>query len=314
MGHEHEAGGGTDEEVLEQRQAVEVEVVGRLVEGEEVEARQQDGGQVHPGALAARQALGRLVGVIGTEADSVQDRSHGRVEIGDTEARPRLERGGVPVVGPGITARQGPHGGVQLALGHLGAGSPADDVGDGLARLDAQLLGEVADPGVAGHPGDRPRLGFELAHQQAQQGRLPDAVGTGHPDPVAGRDGEGDVGEHDLGAVGEGQVAGDDLRGQAGLLAGEGRARTIAQNIAGDRTDVAVRRRVQFRSLGGTQARPVSFSRRGGGYCSSATPSSRARETARMPRLRLKAASNQARPPMTQETESPPKRAPVDCE
>ena len=203
---------------------------------------------------------------------------HGRVEVGHAQARPALERVGVTVVGVGVAGREGPHGGVELPLGHLCTGPPADDVGDGLARLDLQLLGEVADPSVARDPGHGARLGIEVADQQPQQGRLAHAVGADDADAVAGRDGEGDVGEHDVGAVGEREIVGDDLRGHQGSRSRDKivheHGRSSPENGSG----------LELLLVGDAEeagpARP-----------------------ARMPRLRPKAARSQAMPPMIHDTD-----------
>ena len=48
-----------------------------------------------------------------------------------------------------------------------------------------------------------PESGVQLAGEHPEQGRLADAVGADHRDPVTGRDGEIDVVQHDEGAVGD---------------------------------------------------------------------------------------------------------------
>ena len=63
----HAAGEAVDER-LEARQAVEVEVVGGLVEQEHVEPGEQDGGQRRPRPLSARQGADRYVEAVGGQA------------------------------------------------------------------------------------------------------------------------------------------------------------------------------------------------------------------------------------------------------
>ena len=111
---EHDAGAEPGDPPLEPVEPGEVEVVRRLVEQEDVEAREQQRGQPRPGRLAARQRDGRLVEQPGREPEVRPHLADPCVEVGAAEGQPLVERDGVAVVGSGVRRRQRGRGGVQL--------------------------------------------------------------------------------------------------------------------------------------------------------------------------------------------------------
>ena len=100
VGDDHRAAGALGDEALEPVQAVEVEVVGRLVEQQHVEAREQDRGQRGAGGLAAGQRRGLEVEQAGVEPEVAQHGLRAGVEVGAAERQPALERLGVAVAAP----------------------------------------------------------------------------------------------------------------------------------------------------------------------------------------------------------------------
>ena len=99
VAHQHDATRELGEELLEPREAREVEVVGGLVEQEHVEARQQDRRKRRARRLPTRQRARREIELRLREPEVVAHRTHPRVEVGATRREIPVERGGVRVVG-----------------------------------------------------------------------------------------------------------------------------------------------------------------------------------------------------------------------
>ena len=136
-------------ERLEARQPVEVEVVGRLVEQDDVEPAEQERGQGDPGGLPAGQGRHQRVGA-DVEPEVGQHRCDPVVEVGRAARHPAVERDGVRVVGARLAGPE-PRGGGLHRRGRLGrARAPGDVLRHRLARHPLVLLGEQADEGVAG--------------------------------------------------------------------------------------------------------------------------------------------------------------------
>ena len=100
------------DERLQPVEPVEVEVVGRLVEQEDVVAAEQQRRQARAGRLAAGQRGHRLVEV-DAEAQVGGDRAGPVVQVRAAEGEPALERDGVRVVGAGRARSQRLGGRVQ---------------------------------------------------------------------------------------------------------------------------------------------------------------------------------------------------------
>ena len=82
-----------EHEPLQPVEAVEVEVVGGLVEQEDVEAGQQQRGQLGAGGLAARQPGHRAVEEAGGQAQVVGTARRPGVEVGAAQRHPAVEGG-----------------------------------------------------------------------------------------------------------------------------------------------------------------------------------------------------------------------------
>ena len=147
VGDRHHRAGVALEELLEPVDALGVEVVGRLVEQQQIGAAQQQAAQGDATALAAGQRGD--VGVVGRAAQSV----HGDLDVafeaprvggGDLVLEDRLLGADLVVVG----VRVGPlgHHGVVLVDDRLHGGDTVHHVAlDVLVRIEVRLLGEVAD-------------------------------------------------------------------------------------------------------------------------------------------------------------------------
>ncbi len=177
MGHDHErerrpcrAAG----QVLGQpRDRLDVEVVGRLVQQQDVEVGQQRSSERDPAALPSGESGDRAVEV---ETDE---------QVADDLARLRIRR--------------------PLVLGALSD----DDVADGRGLVEVVVLTDHApvQPAVVSEPAVVGRL---QAGQDAQQRRLAVTVATDDADPVAVLDPEAHVAQQRPDAVGLGDALGVD--------------------------------------------------------------------------------------------------------
>ena len=213
VGDDHGAARALGDEALQPLQAVEVEVVGRLVEQQDVEAREQDRRERGAGGLPAGER-GRLQREQRrVEPEVAQHRLGARLEVGAAEREPALERVGVGVRGAGLLGRHRVGRLVHERVGGRDAGAAREVVVDALAGSAVGLLRQVA--GGAGRQADRAPVGAVDAGEQAQQRRLPGPVGADHAEDVAGRDGRRDAGEHRRRPVRLVQLARDQRAGHA---------------------------------------------------------------------------------------------------
>ena len=197
------------DEALEPVEAVEVEVVGGLVEQHDVEAGQQQGREAGARGLPAGQRRHGQAGV-DVEPDLGQHRGRPVLEVGRAQGEPLLERGGVLVVGAGRALAERLGRRVHPRLGRRDPGAPGEVGHDRLAGAALGLLREVPDRGAGRVEDDRAGVGLGLAGQHAQQGRLAGAVGPDEPDDVAGRDDEVEAGEQGALGVAGREAAGDE--------------------------------------------------------------------------------------------------------
>ncbi len=195
----HQRAGVAREPVFQPHHGVEVQVVGRLIEQQQVGRAHQRLRQVQPHAPAAREARHRLLCLRHGEAEAEQQRLGAR-------------RGGV-AVGVG-------EGGVGFGLGVavvacFGIGQPALDVAQARVAVEGvveraalhrgRLLRHMRDlPGR--RDGHLAAVGMQLAPQQREQGRFAAAVHAHQAGALAGVEcGRGMVEQH-LGAALEYEV------------------------------------------------------------------------------------------------------------
>ena len=200
------------DETLEPRKAVEVEVVRRLVEEEDVEARKQGRRELDAGELAARQVAesrGRVVLHFELGADG--SRTRGEVRTAEREVAlermcVRLDR--LRIVGD--LRRQA----IELFPRGRDSAPACEVLLDGLVRVAVSLLREISDREVGRRAADSASVHFLQPGEDAQQRRLPDAVRADEPDPRTRRNDDGDVLEDALRAVALRYVGGDERAGR----------------------------------------------------------------------------------------------------
>jgi len=191
------------EETAQPGDRVGVEVVRRLVQQQGVMAGEQDPRQLDAAPLSAGQVADRLL--------------HRPIRQAETRGNPRgFGFGGVATaglefgVGPGVGSHRpgqvrrigcrshGLLGRAESAEGAIQIAGRQNAIRHGHRRIRrGRVLREVADRTDAADGAAR-RL--ELAGQRPQQGGLAGAVAADQADPVAGSDGERDVGKQKMGA------------------------------------------------------------------------------------------------------------------
>ena len=155
--------------------ALDVEVVGRLVEEQHVGVGDQQLGEGETATLSARQ------------------RPHHRVEAAHSLGPDAAEQAAEDVADTGI------------ACPDVLRQSAEHRLADGPLRIEDVDLGEHAEGGVA-RPRHAPRVDDLLSHENAQQGGLAAAVAPDHADAGTAVDAERDLVEHLGGAEGEGRA------------------------------------------------------------------------------------------------------------
>ncbi len=229
MADHHGAGAQPLDEPLQPFQTVQVQVVGGLVEQEDVVAGEEERRQARTGRLAAGQRRHRQVEAH-RQPEVVGDLLGALVEVGAAEVQPPVERGRVRVVRARRPVHQALRRRVELRLRGGHARTPGQELPDRLLGPALRLLREVADGGGGRREPQLPGLGGVQPGEQAQQGRLPGAVHADEADDVAGRDDEVEIGEQRALTVRGGELLGDEgcshdvpilsARGQGSRVAG----------------------------------------------------------------------------------------------
>ena len=188
VGHQHDAAGILLEIALEPGDGLGVEMVGRLVEQQDVGLGQQQLGQRHAPLLAAREL--RDIGVARRTAQRVERLLHLRIEVPQALRLDlvlqlgHLVGGLVGVVGGDLVVAVDQ----RLLLRHALHGV-AQHV---LAGVELRLLRQVADAHALGRPGLADEV-LELARHDLEQRRLARAVQAHHADLGAGEERQRDV-------------------------------------------------------------------------------------------------------------------------
>ena len=199
MADEEHGAGIIGDQLLEEIQRLHVEIVGRLVEDEEVRRRRQRLGQEQARPLAARQLAGGSADLLGREQEVAQ--------IADHMARLAIDHHLVAAtIGDRVLHRQ--------------------IVGQRRALLIEE--GEV-EIGAELHPAG---IRLQLADQHFQEGRLADAVRADEADPVAPGDAGGEIIDQRAAVIGLRHVEGLDHQ-LAALARGAGLHRHLADGAAG---------------------------------------------------------------------------------
>ena len=174
------------EEALEQSEPGEVEVVRRLVEEEDVEAREQDAGERGARGLAAGERGERLVERLRLEAHVREGSAGARLEVVAAEGEEAVERLAVRR-GQVRIALESARELVEARLGLGDAGAAREGATQRLPRPDVVLLREVPDGERGRRPADRARVRLLEARQDPEQRRLPDPVRADEADAASGR-------------------------------------------------------------------------------------------------------------------------------
>ena len=223
--------------IFEPQYGVEVEVVGRLVEEQQVGARHQRLREIEPHAPAAGEARHRVFVTRGREAESRQQRSGARtgaVTVRDLEAMMQLREFFTAGVGIGgvLRSRLG-----DVAFDGAQFRVAVEDVVDRRLRRRRGFLGHVrndpgrGDGGVAG-------IGDELAAQQREQARLAAAVGADDTDFLPRVHRQGRAFQQPPGTASEGQVGNSNHDLKIGAEEGKALrgARDARREVARDRS------------------------------------------------------------------------------
>ena len=185
---DEERAGPPAEVLLEPFEGVEVEVIGRLVEQQQVRIGDDQARQRRPGLLATRQGRRRLRPFVPREPEAAQRALDPLVERVATEDLVLMEKLGIGVVGhpslalhrrqplghPIEMRRAGPDRGPQVRRGHE-------------RLVEVGLLGEQAERQAA-LAMDLAAVRFVTTGRQAEERRLARPVRADQPDPVAERD------------------------------------------------------------------------------------------------------------------------------
>jgi hypothetical protein len=209
MAHEHGASPKPVDEPLQPVQSVEVQVVRRLVEQEDVVPGEQQRREAGACGLTTRQ---RGHGRRGPDAEAhlSEHRTHPVVEVRATEGEPAFQRMSVAVVSPRISASERVRAGIHLALRLGDSGTPGEEVCDRLARTPVGLLREIAHRGARRVAGHEALVRPVEPGEQAEKRRLPGAVGSDESDDLTWCDHEIQTGEQQTVAVPCGQVSRDE--------------------------------------------------------------------------------------------------------
>lgn len=208
MADQHGAGPQTRDELLQPFQPVEVEVVGRLVEQEDVVAAEQQRGEPGAGGLAAGERVHLLVQAH-PEGEGGGGLLGSFVQVRAAEREPAFEAERVRVVGARCPVDQGLGGRVQGRLGGGHSGTAGQELPYGLAVLPALgLLRQMAHGGGGRAEPERAVLWGGETGEQPQQRGLARAVGADETDHVPRRDDQVKTGEQDTVAVTGGEILG----------------------------------------------------------------------------------------------------------
>jgi len=189
-------------------QAVQIEVVGGLVEKEDVVAAEQQRRHPRAGRLAAGERGHRMV-QSHRQAQVGAGLGRALLEVGAAQVEPALQRDGVGVVAARRALGQGLGRGVHRLLRGPDAGAPGQEVTDGLAGAPVAFLRQIAH--VRGGRAQRHRAGLDRGQPRegTQQRRLARTVGPDQADHLARRDHQVEIGEQGAVAVPSGEFPGD---------------------------------------------------------------------------------------------------------
>ena len=196
MGDRHHGARIVMQETFEPGDGFGVEMVGRLVEQQQIRLAQQQPAKRHPAALAARQRCDLRI------RRRASERVHG--DLGLAIEVPGVRRVD-PLLQRALFLDQGIHRIVVERLGEFGAhrletreqvarfGHAFEHIGEHVpGRVERGFLREMADPDRGRDPGLAEIFGLDPSHDP-EQGRLAGAVEPEHADLGPRQEGQGDV-------------------------------------------------------------------------------------------------------------------------
>ena len=186
------------EKPLEPLETVEVEIVRRLVQQQDVVSRQEDRCERDACGLTTGQA--RRVSVEHElEAQLAEDRPRARVEVTAAQEEESRQRPLVAVVA-GLVRRERRRSFAQLLLRCSNTGAALQKPSQRLAPARLRLLWQVADREGRRVVRDGPGVRLLEARHHPEQRGLADAVRSDEADPAERADAKGDLRDNDLGA------------------------------------------------------------------------------------------------------------------
>ena len=205
---------------LEQFEAVEVEVVGGLVEQVHVEAAQLQRGERSTCRLAARQRRRRLPEQPIGQTERVPDLPILRVEVGGSDRQPAFERDRVPVARHPARKRRGRASRRRVVPARPVTPARRRNISCTVSSLAALgLLHQTADVRRRWSGDHRAGVGRDLTGEHAEQRRLADTVRSDETGAATGDDRHIDPVEDDAGASHDGDATGEQGCGHAELQA-----------------------------------------------------------------------------------------------
>jgi hypothetical protein len=185
-------------EALQQLEAVEIEVIRRLVEEQHVEAGEQDRSQLGARRLASRESPEPPVEPV--EPDPGRSLAGTCMEVVGAERQEPLEGVGMLLHGLGL-AGEACRQCVQLGRSGTDARAPLEVFEQRFVRPRVDLLGEMPDRERRWTALERALVGLVQPGEHAQERRLSAAVGPDHADPSSRADEQRRAVENRLGAV-----------------------------------------------------------------------------------------------------------------
>ncbi len=222
VGHQDGSSAETEHEFLEPRQPVQVEVVGRFIEQDHVEAAQQQGCERHPGQLAAGECSGRCCRVDGI-GHIGEDRQHALIEVGGAGGHPVIEGRRVSVIRPRCSGAERLRRSLQGGSRRRRPCAAPKVRRHRFATVPLVFLGEPADEGVGRRRAHRTSQWRVHSREQLEQRRLAGTIGADHADHIARRNSEIEVGEEGPVSVAAGQCLGHEGCSHSSIL-GRGHA------------------------------------------------------------------------------------------
>lgn len=223
MAHKDHAAAHASDDLFQPGQSVEVEIVGGLVEKDDVEAGAQQRRQAHArGLTSGETGHQRRLGCAGGRVESQLGEHRGQafVEIRGSGREPMIQRRGVSLVPGPVGQRR--RGRVHRGRRRRATGPSGHVLAHRLARRPLMLLRQPAHEGVRRRPHHRSLQRCEITGEDAEQRRLPGTVGADHPDHIAGRHREVEMIEQHPMGVPTGDVLGDERCGHRSIVASAG--------------------------------------------------------------------------------------------